>query len=257
MGTKSKRATSTNNLLYGKGIIYFAPLEAGVNKGEIDLGEAPSFSVQPMTDKLERFSSREGFKKKIFEAITEVGAQCKFVLIEYNLENINLAFLGSGNVPVSQSSGQVTGEEITARLDRWVKLPHRNISNVTVTGHTENTDYKVDYDLGRIMALSEGGISQDESLTVDYDYAAWSGQKIRGLEKPTVEGYLHFVGDPEYGPAVELEAWKARLTVDAEVPLISDDAGELSFAGEFLADETNHPDEPFFTVTEPDAAYYD
>ena len=257
MSNLSARAPDTDNYLYGKGKIYFAPLNIlEVNQGEIDLGNAPDFAVAINTETIEHFSSREGFRQKDFEATVQVGGTVTFTLEEINFENINIAFLGDGKTVISQVSGAAVDEAVAAKLDRWAKVDFREISSVVVNGpggtptYVLTTDYLLDLETGRVMALSTGSISADEALEISYNYVAWTSFKIRAITDPKITGLIRFIGTPDFGPEWELEFWKVKLVLDGEVPLIGEDITQISFTGEMLKDEANHPTEPFFRIFE-------
>jgi len=252
-----QRAPSTQNYLLGKGTIYFAPFsDGGDNMGEIELGNAIAFALEATTEVYEHFSSQEGVREKDFEAVTQIGARASFTLEEPNLENLNLAFLGSGKSILPQSSGSKSAEPHTARLDRWVDLGYRNVTNVQVTGsggspaYADGVDYELDAAAGRIRALSEGGITEGSAIEVTFQYTAWETSQIAGLTKPKVLGFLRFEGNPEYGPKYVLYAWRANLRPEGEVPFITEEAANFGFTAELLKDVTGHPAEPFFRLFE-------
>jgi hypothetical protein len=55
-----------------------------------------------------------------------------------------------------------------------------DFGTVSVSGHTESTDYDVDYKTGRIWAALAGGIMSAASLTVDYDHGGGEVQLLPG-----------------------------------------------------------------------------
>lgn len=248
------RAPDTENLIIGKGKLYFAPIESDVNMGEIDLGNAPSFTLTPLVERLPHFSAREGVRKKDFNPVVEVGAMLAATLEEFNAENLNLAFLGPGVESIAQGSGTVSNEAKTARLDRWVKLDYRMISSVVIKNaaetvtYTVEVDYLLDADTGRFLAKTSGSITEAENLKISYTYAAWSKDYIRAITNPTVEGQLRFIGTGDYGPKMEVVCHKVQLALDGELPLISEEIAQFNLSGEVLDDTENHPNDPFYQV---------
>jgi hypothetical protein len=75
------------NYRIGKGIISFKPDGQTTFR---DVGNVPKFVYTPKIDKKEHFSSREGIKKKDFDAIVQVGATVKFTMEEVTPENLAL-----------------------------------------------------------------------------------------------------------------------------------------------------------------------
>jgi len=82
-------------------------------------------------------------------------------------------------VEVDQIDGNTSGESldigIGAYTDVWVYLTYRPVKDASETGTdaasnslTRGTDYKIDYGLGRVKAISGGDISAGEACTFDY-----------------------------------------------------------------------------------------
>jgi hypothetical protein len=238
---------STQNLYKGGGAIYLADRDDdGEPKGMVHLGNAPMFEGQPNVDYDEHFSSLVGtFEKDVSQADT-VGFSFSGELEEYSPHNMNIAVLGDGIHAVSQGSGSIEAMAITVdRLDAWYKTGYHNIDNVVVTGYTEGTDYEVDTVNGLIKPLSAGSIAVDEELDVDFTYTAWTAEEVRPLENPTIEKYVHFIGNPKRGPMIDAEIWLARITINAAFPIITPDYGKIPFTLEVLSDRANHPSTPF------------
>lgn len=85
----------------------------------------------------------------------------------------------------------VTDEAVTADLGVWVSLANKRVTPGTVvvtsspagTTYVEGTDYVIDYELGRLMALSGGDISDDQALLVDYQYTAIRKGEMAPIER--------------------------------------------------------------------------
>jgi hypothetical protein len=106
-------APSTSNYYLGKGIVKFDRFDdAGLPTGLRDMGNAPAFTILPVLETLDHFSSREGIKTKDLSVDTMIGATVKFTLDEYDKENLALALLGelSGNIIHGLTKRNVTGE---------------------------------------------------------------------------------------------------------------------------------------------------
>lgn len=251
---------SVDNYSLGKGIVYFDRTdEDGNATGELDLGNAPTFSILPTVETIAHFESRSGIKEKDLEVETTAGFTGKIILDEYSAENLLLAFRGDEVEYDSQGDGTVTDEGIVAHAGKWSKLLYRNVSNVVVTDvsgvttYTENTDYTVDATIGRIKILSSGSITDLEALYVDYSYSASSVPRVSALTRSEIQGLIRFVGDPAVGPALHVVIWKVRMKCDADVNFISDDWGTISLSFEVLKDVANHPNDPWFKAYEMSA----
>ncbi len=88
----------------------------------------------------------------------------------------------------------ITNEVVVADLGVWVNLTQGRLTPDTVvvtdstgvTTYTEGTDYVIDYAAGRLKALSTGGISDEDSLRVDYDYKAIRKGEMAPIERAKV-----------------------------------------------------------------------
>ncbi len=106
-------APSTGNYYLGKGILKFNRLDAdGLPEGLRDLGNAPNFTITPVLETLDHFSSRTGIKTKDLSVDTMVGATVKFTLEEYDKDNLALALLATvdGNVIHGLTRPNLSGE---------------------------------------------------------------------------------------------------------------------------------------------------
>jgi hypothetical protein len=167
-------APSTGNYYLGKGILKFDKLDVdGLPTGLRDMGNAPNFTIQPVVETLDHFSSRAGIKEKDLQVVTLVGATVKFTLDEYDPENLAIGMLGD------------------------------------VSGNT-----------------------------------------VRGLTMPQIEGELQFLGANDVGPNYHASIWRVRLKPTSELGFITEDWGKIDFEGEVLADVAGHASSPFFDIVE-------
>jgi hypothetical protein len=255
MGT-SKTAPNTNNYIRGSGVLFFDRLDtSGLSTGELDLGNAPSFSISPTVETIKHYESRTGAKELDLEADKSIEYTVKFILEEYNKDTLDLAFLGDGvNRFLTQAGGSGQVDTITAKQDRWVTLTKRNISSVVVahgaTTFIAGYDYAVDAIGGRIFIYLNGTIASNEALTVTYNYGAINYPKILAAIGSPIAGKLRFVGDCNQGANFEIEMWKVKIKCSSEIPFIGDDWGKLNFEGSVYKDTTAHPTEPFFRCME-------
>lgn len=249
-------APNVENYTLGKGVVYFDRKDAdGNSTGELDLGNAPAFTISRDGESLDHFSSREGIRKKDHSVDISVGFKLRFTLDEYSMDNLDIALQGDGVETVSQGAG-TEDESLTARLDRWVPLTYHNVATGTVdithgaTHFTLGTDFTVDYVTGRIFFYSTGTITEGEAVNAHYDYGATEYDTVNPGERTPVEGFLRFVGDPDVGPKHHLEVWRAKISLVGDLSMITNDWGTIEFEGEILEDEENHADYPFFKVTD-------
>lgn len=242
-------AHDVENYMLGRGILYFNRTNptTGLEEGELDLGNCSNFGLILNTSVLEHYSSRSGLRTKDKEVVVQTSANGTFTLDEYSRENLVLAFFGTDGV-VSQGAGSVSNASYTARSGRWIKLTHRNVSNVVVATYTVTTDYLVDADIGRLYIEPDGSIADGATITVSYDYDAVHYPTVSGFGATSVEGMLRFVGDPQAGPTYELEVWSCSLKPNGDINFLSEEWGNIVFNFAIDNDETNHPDDPYFRL---------
>lgn len=73
---------------------------------------------------------------------------------------------------------------------------------------------------------------------------------VSGASAGKIEGSLLFVGDPNQGNAVSIEAWKVSIRPDGDLTgLIGDDFGEFTLNFNVMSDYESHPDYPLYKVT--------
>lgn len=109
-------------------------------------------------------------------------------------------------------------------------------------------DYRLDAKGGLFEKLESGSITT--SCFISADYALKSTISINALEASTVQGEMKFIGDPDQGPVCRVNMWLVTLKVSGKMPLISDDISKIAMTAEILADEINHPDNPFFEIVQ-------
>ncbi len=123
------------------------------------------------------------------------------------------------------------------------------------TTYVAGTDYEIssalkDNEIGRIKVLAGGSITDGANIHVTYGYTAAAYEQINAIAETAIEGRLRFVSDNPVGENYEIYYHHVSLTPDGDVSNIGDDWSSLSFSGEVLKDETNHPSKPYYVVNE-------
>jgi len=120
------------------------------------------------------------------------------------------------------------------------------------TFYVEGTDYEIlksmnDDAIGRILFK---GLTLVEGATVKatYTYATLTYEKIAAFVNTQVVGKLRFVSDNPAGTQQELMVWSVSLTPSGDTAMIGEDWSTLSYTGEILKDEVNHPDSPYLEI---------
>ncbi len=168
----------------------------------------------------------------------------KINLMDQPAELLAIAFLG-GVTAINESISSVSAENVTAILDKWVKLANRKlnttlpadaIQDVTdTTTYVEGTDYEINYELGMIRALSTGDIGEGEVLHVDYDKSAATGQSVGAGTQSQIDCKILIDGiNKANNRAVHCEIHQVALRPDGDIPLKSTEFITTSLTGEIV-----------------------
>ncbi len=251
---------SPDNYTLGKGIVSFNKKVGSVYKGELDLGNCPEFSFNVSIEKLEHFSSRGGLRAKDKEVISQVSPGVSFTLDEIN--NDNLALLTLADIEeVTQEAATVVDEQPGgAYKGTMLALANRNIEAAGVAVEssagvvlTEGIDYEIntsfqDDKIGRIRILDTLTVAEGDLVKVSYTSPETVYTKLNALAQTTIEGFMRFVSDNPVGNQQELQIWRVSLTPSGDTAMIGDDWSTLTFAGEILKDDADHPASPYFDI---------
>jgi hypothetical protein len=246
-----------SKLLLGRGKVFFDRFDAnGARQGERFLGNCSALEVTPTVEDIKKYSSAAAAGDLIASDVLRTTLALRVVADEFKKENLAMALFGD-NATLSQTGASVTDESIqSVKQGYYYPTVYRQISSVVVTSdpagttYVEGTDHSVDAVSGRIYIIPGGGISDDDDILVDYDYATVSLNVTRGMTTRSVKGYLRFVGDPARGPKLELEIWRASIHADGAIGLISDEYANFTMTGDIESDATNHPNEPHYRLIE-------
>lgn len=251
---------SADNYTLGKGVVSFNKKVGSAYMGELDLGNCPEFTFNIAIEKLEHFSSRGGLRAKDKEVISEVSPTVSFTLDEISEDN--LALLTFADIEeVTQAAATVTDEQPGgAYAGTMLALANRNIDAGGVTVETaadvalvQGTDWDIDTNLkddkvGRIRILDTYTGVEGDLVKVSYTSPETVYTKLKALAQTSIEGFMRFVSDNPVGTQQELQLWRVSLTPSGDTAMIGDDWSTLSFTGEILKDETDHPDSPYFEI---------
>jgi len=239
----------------GKGKLWVDLLDSDdARTGERYLGNAPTFEITTNQEKLDHRSSADAAAAKDASLVKSTDVSIRIVLDEYSKENVALAVAGDHST-LTQTSGSASDEAVTAvAQDRWYELAYRDVSSVVVTGsegtptYVVDEDYKVDAVSGRLYIVAGGDITAGTELEVSYDYGELALDTTRAVTDTDKTAFLRFVSDPSEGKAKEIQIWKVVLRSDGALPLITEDWGQITLAGEVESDTANHPNEPHMRI---------
>lgn len=201
---------------------------------------ADKFGLTPKSDKKEKTSKRrENYGQAIASVIIAQPTEFNLVLSALNRDALAAQFSGTLTA-WTQAAAASAVYDVTAKLDKWVSIGKRNLTEAGFL--VKNTAGDVTYDLGthyevnwwrgEIKALSSGTIDADEALKITAVANAIDGSQISGGTRPQVrlgalfEG-VNMVDDKE----IECEVWEGVLTASNEFDFLSDNFTGIDLKG--------------------------
>lgn len=233
------------NQVLGRGKFYFDPFANETTKvltGSRALGNVPEASMSVETTTLDHYSSEQATRIKDQSVQLEVNRTLSFTIDSMTDENLGMFFGGTVS-SVSQAAATGATSVFPALTgDRWYQLGVtagnpagvRNVSNVSISGGTVDTDYTVDAARGRIYIVDGGGLDGDTNVTVTYDVAASTRSRITSSTATTKVGRLEFISDNTAG---DNHVWVfpyVKITASGEMTLIGEDWANVGFNVEIL-----------------------
>lgn len=190
------------------------------------LGNAYPFSMQVATENKSQMSRlRESGGQTLHTKTTISGTTGSLTLREWDPKNLAWALSGEEAALVG-AGGDVAAESITFVMGEYVKLAHRNVSAVVVTGSVSGQDYVVNAGLGMIKAVVGGNLTAG-AKPVAYTWAAETGYKVEIGTKAQIRVALMLDGEDEYdGESISGEWDSVVLASSAEINFISDPGTE-------------------------------
>jgi hypothetical protein len=143
----------------------------------------------------------------------------------------------------SDAAATVTDQDVILTKGFVAELGKANIKNPSVvvknnagtTTYVENTDYKVDYQMGFIIPLAGGAIVNAANHKVSFVSGAVTGGKILAGTLAQVRLRLVLAGiNLNTGKNETAEVFEAALTADNEVDLMGDEFITCSFTGRMV-----------------------
>ncbi len=163
--------------------------------------------------------------------------EVSLTIANFDKESLAMAVMGD-NAVISSGGGTATAEPVTAKLNTFVQLAHRNLTagSVVVTNdgatvtYVENTDYEINYLLGMIEAKAT--ITDAQAIKVTYAYGAISGYKVNGSTVSQIKTWLLLDGrNLVDNTAVVITIDRALLTSDSAIDFMSDKFVEFKMKG--------------------------
>lgn len=201
---------------------------------------ADRFAITPQSEVREKMSKRsENYGQAVASVVIPQPTQIAITLSALDTEALAMQFQGVLTA-YTQAAGSVTDEDVVARLDKWVPLSKRNLTDTglavknadgSVT-YALGDDYVADYARGEIKALTAGDITAGQALKVDYTVLALSGDRVRGGVQPQVRvrGVFEGVNMVDRSP-LRVEFYEAVLRSTNEFDFLADDFNGIQLEG--------------------------
>jgi len=231
------------------GTIYIEIFINGVGQGLKKVLGMIEFSATPKSKTITQVSKDRATAGQVTAVATQnEPTEIKIKFSAFDRMVMAMAMMGESSV-INVAASTVTNQEVIAKLDCWVKLGKKNLSEVSavtnkdaITGppavladaktYVEGVDYEINYALGMIQCLSSGAITEAQALHVDMKSSAYTGFLTRGAVTPKIEAYIVVDGENQAdGDNVELEIDRAHLTATSPVDFMSDKFSELEMTG--------------------------
>lgn len=223
----------------GAGDVYLARQVSGVWEDYAGPYECSKFEIKPNVELKEQVSKGRSTYGQVIETVAIAQPSDLSVdLTEVNKESLAIALLGT-TAALAQSSGTLTAEAITARLDKWVPLTKAALTGTVVvtnsaasTTYVDGVDYLVNKQLGWVKALVGGAITEAQELKVTSNYAAITGTEIKGSTQTQLRVRIKLDGKnfADDLPCI-VTVHEAVIAADAAFDFLSDDFATVTMPG--------------------------
>lgn len=250
-------APSSENLLVGKGVVYFDRFDAnGVSTGFKHLGNVETLEISQADTKLQKFSSMSHGAALYKEVLTKRIVTLTLKGDEFHPDNLALVTTGTVSVLVQPATAVVAeAGPLTTVPGTYYQLQKAGPATAIavkfgVATGVLGTDYAVIVNGKAVIIQVLPGTTQTGAITTDYTPTAYTGttgpQVVSSGVVGVIQGAVKFIGDPTTGPAYNIDVWHVNVAPDGAIGLISDDFATLGLTMEVLDDSTNHPASPLY-----------
>jgi hypothetical protein len=230
-------APSADNIILGKGELFWAPIESGVRAPYFHMGNCPRFAILLNDDVITLNSSMDQSGGVIKRVTRRREVNVEITSNEYGIENLALQMMGDSGT-FTQASGAVT-EVVAATVvkGRFYKLANRNVSGLVLNQGTVTWTLTTDYTLHdasagivQVVEAASTAVSTGTPFTAVYTRASLSLSTVLGATKTKKEGSLFFMPDPTTGPQFDVEVFYASASPGGEAGFISEEFGEYGLS---------------------------
>lgn len=242
-----------NNYTLGRGELWFARFKDGTQNpgGELYFGNTPEFNASIESETLDHFNSDRGVNEKDASIVLQTNRTGSFITDNISPENLALFFFGESTA-FTVAGGAVTGENVGAvEQGKTYQLgisPTNPVGAVALDSNTAivvedaggggstyvvNTDYIIDYDLGRLTIVEGGGIADTTDIDVNYTTLASTRTRIISGSKP-IEGALRYISFNPQGKQFSWYMPYVKLSPNGDYALKGDEWQQIPFNIEIL-----------------------
>lgn len=268
MALSTANTYDKDDLIVGRGRLYFNRRKNGVYLGERYLGNTTELSMSSSVDKLDHYSSDHGFKDKDKTVNIENSRSGSFTTDIISHENVALWFGGdqqktifsaqndvfeivNGGAPVSkgfiyqlgvteaapQGQGGIDGASFTigyADANTSISAGTGDIGSIQGVTVLSDKNYELDADRGQIYIEQDApDITGEIKLVVKYNRKASSGSVIVSGDS-IIEGALRFISDNPTGVQKNYYIPLITISADGDYALKGDDWQTLGFTFDIL-----------------------
>lgn len=172
---------------------------------------------------------RDSFGQALDEIVTPAATQISFSTDETGDAEVLGWGLNGEAVNYTQDAATVTEQVTAVEKGKWVKLPHRAVSALTIeptgggTPYILNTDYLVDL-VGGLVKVTEGGAIATGNVELNYTAAALTGKKVNAGTRASIRVRIEGEGvNRTNGKPVHVVIPKASLSASGTLDLVGDD----------------------------------
>ncbi len=229
--------------LLAEGTLYLNREVNNVATGWKKIPGLAEFTITNKSDIKDQISKDKGTYGQVTASVAiPKPAELKVRITNFDRVSLAMALMGD-DADLTEGSGTVSAEDVVAKLDIFVPLAKRYITaaSVTVTEavastpaitYAENVDYRINYTLGMIEAISGGKVTADKALHIAYTHKAIAGFTVSGATMPQINGALKLDGtNLSDGKQLIINVDRALLVSDGDVNFMDDKFVEIGFAG--------------------------
>lgn len=275
MALNKAKTYDKDDLVVGRGRLYFNRRRNGVFQGERYLGNTPELSLTSSVDKLDHFSSDHGYKDKDKTVNIENSRSGSFTTDIISVPNVALWFGGefnrtlfsaqndvvevinAGNAVTKgfiyqlgvsnstpQGQGGIDGSSFTigyADVNTSISAGTGDISSIPGVTVLSDANYELDADRGQLYIEDNApDITGEIKLVVKYNRKASTGTVIVSSDE-IIEGSLRFESDNPTGHQKNYYIPLITISSDGDYALKGDDWQSLGFTFDVLKKDINTP----------------